>query len=937
MKAPKVFISYSHDSEEHADRVLDFANRLRGDGVNAILDQYEHPPPDDWPLWMDKNILDADFVLMVCTKTYYRRVMNEEVAGKGLGVRWEGKLIYQHIYQAKSKNTRFIPVLFEDCNVDDIPTPLQGGARYRIDSEQGYEDLYGHLTDQPKTVKPELGKLKKLPQRQRSADFPVGPKISIARLPATNKDLFGRENELALLDRAWENQQTNIVAFVAWGGVGKSALVNEWLQRMQGDHFRGAQRVYGWSFYSQGAKEGTQVSADEFIAAALKWFGDEDPTKGSPWDKGERLAELVKQQRTLLILDGVEPLQTPPGKGVEEGKIKDPGLCCLLKGLATDNPGLCVMTTRMDVDDLKGFASPSVEHVSLERLSDEAGAKLLKILGVVGTDEELKEAANDFGGHALALTLLGTYLAVVHKGEIRKRDLIPKLTDEQKQGAHARRVMESYEKWFDGRPELDILRIMGLFDRPAEAGAIEAVKAKPVIKGLTSKLKELSDADWRYALNHLRQVKLLAAEDDTRPGGLDCHPLVREHFGERLKEHNPKAWKKAHGRLFEYYKSVPEKEFPDSIEEMGPLFAAVAHGCHAGRYQEALEQVYYQRIQREEKAFSTRRLGAFGAGLAVLSGFFDPPWSTIITELTGGDKAYVLSSTGYGLRALGRLSEAIQPLKTSLNLCIADEDWKNAAVDDGNLSDIFLTLGELERSIVYAQQGVMHADRCEDAFKRLTNTSVLAAALHQANRISEAESAYRKAEEMQKEDQPELPLLYSASGYRYCDLLLSQGKFREVERRVGKTLEWAVQQAVLLDPALDHLSLGRACQLQSMQKKTGDFSLAVSHLNEAVEGLRKAGQHDYIARGLLARAELYRVTKEFDKALKDLTEAMTIATRGGMRLREADCHLEQARLHLATGNVDEARKSHEIAKKMVDEMGYHRRDKEVEELDEQLA
>jgi hypothetical protein len=64
---------------------------------------------------------------------------------------------------------------------------------------------------------------------------------------------------------------------------------------------------------------------------------------------------------------------------------------------------------------------------------------------------------------------------------------------------------------------------------------------------------------------------------------------------------------------------------------------------------------------------------------------------------------------------------------------------------------------------------------------------------------------------------------------------------------------------------------------------------------------------------------------------------MTIATRGGMRLYEADCHLEQARLHLAMGNKDEARKSHKIAKKMVNEMGYHRRDQEVEELDEQLA
>ena len=76
-------------------------------------------------------------------------------------------------------------------------------------------------------------------------------------------------------------------------------LVNKWLSQMGHDNYRGAERVYGWSFYSQGAAEGRQVSADQFIAAALTWFGDPDPTVGSPWDKGERLAELIKQQRTL--------------------------------------------------------------------------------------------------------------------------------------------------------------------------------------------------------------------------------------------------------------------------------------------------------------------------------------------------------------------------------------------------------------------------------------------------------------------------------------------------------------------------------------------------------------------------------------------------------------------------------------------------------------
>ena len=143
-RAPKVFISYSHDSREHADRVLDLSNRLRDDGIDTVLDQYETSPEEGWPLWMDNHISAADFVLMVCTETYFRRVMGEEEPGRGLGVRWEGNLVYQHLYDAKKQSTKFIPVLFADGDSAYIPTPVKGASHYFIDSEDGYEGVYCH-------------------------------------------------------------------------------------------------------------------------------------------------------------------------------------------------------------------------------------------------------------------------------------------------------------------------------------------------------------------------------------------------------------------------------------------------------------------------------------------------------------------------------------------------------------------------------------------------------------------------------------------------------------------------------------------------------------------------------------------------------------------------------------------------------------------------
>ncbi len=179
-KHPTVFISYSHDSTEHMDRVLALSDRLRDEGIDCILDQYETSPSQGWTRWMDRNIRDADFVLMVCTETYYRRVMLDEKPGTGLGVKWEGKLINQHIYQADSLNTKFIPVLFDFGKVEHIPTPLQDATYYPVDTKQGYEGLYRRLTNQPPVKKPKLGKPRKLQPRQRHPDFPI--KINTVKL-----------------------------------------------------------------------------------------------------------------------------------------------------------------------------------------------------------------------------------------------------------------------------------------------------------------------------------------------------------------------------------------------------------------------------------------------------------------------------------------------------------------------------------------------------------------------------------------------------------------------------------------------------------------------------------------------------------------------------------------------------------------------------------
>ena len=301
---------------------------------------------------------------------------------------------------------------------------------------------------------------------------PAPEKISVARLPVTGSDVFGREEDIAFLDRAWANKDVNVVTIVAWAGVGKSTLVNHWLRRMAAEHYRSAELVFGWSFYRQGSS-GDTSSADEFLDAALTWFGDPDPRLGTAWEKGERLAKLVAHRRTLLILDGLEPLQNPPGP--QEGRVREPSLQALLRELAAFNTGLCVITTRTPVADIADHERTSALRRDLEQLSSDAGAKLLRTLGVKGDETELRSASNEFSGHSLALTLLGSYLTDAYNGDIRCRgEVSGHLAHDVRQGVHARKVMESYQTWFGEGSEVSVLRMLGLFDRPADEKTLES-------------------------------------------------------------------------------------------------------------------------------------------------------------------------------------------------------------------------------------------------------------------------------------------------------------------------------------------------------------------------------------------------------------------------------------------------------------------------------
>jgi hypothetical protein len=266
----------------------------------------------------------------------------------------------------------------------------------------------------------------------------------------------------------------------------------------------------------------------------------------------------------LLILDGLEPLQYPASDTALAGKLRDPGLETLIKELARGHPGLCIITTRLAIPELQGYTGALSEP--LTRIAPAPAAELLAALGVDGTHAERLALAEDYEGHALALTLAGRYLAKVHNGDIRCKDLIPRLTEipvTLGRSRQAGRVMRRYEVMLGERiaagdtlakRQLALLHIMGLFDRKLERAERGELLKPPVIPGLTDTLMDLTPAQWAETVEALRGLGLLSPARQPDDGGLDCHPLVREYFGPALEKGNRQAWRLVHGRLYDFYR-----------------------------------------------------------------------------------------------------------------------------------------------------------------------------------------------------------------------------------------------------------------------------------------------------------------------------------------------------------------------------------------------
>ena len=523
--------------------------------------------------------------------------------------------------------------------------------------------------------------------------------VDIGRLPSGESEFEGRESEILELCGLVVDARTPVMEIASKGGEGKTSLLVKFVDQCSSTGWKRFRRVFAWSFYNQGIGD-TEASSDQFFSEAFHFFGVTEPIPVSQYEKGRLLASVLADSAGLLILDGVEPLQIPPGP--DGGSLTDPGIRVLLRSLAVSplRNAAAIITTRAEVADLYDLHGSSVKQIGLKPLGDFAARRLLRKRGVAGTDPELDELATSLHRHALSLRLAGSYIREALDGDPSPWKEENLVSQDESEGGHAYRILRAYETWLckpcatqpnTSLQMMELLRLFGLFDRPVRRNLILRLLDQDCQCELTELNVGISESVFRTLVTKLMDLGLVFDVGGTRET-LDCHPIIRQYLRQSLGKFSRGAYRKLHTTVFQYLQEIAP-ELPENSVENAPLFQAVRHGLLAGKYQASLA-VYERRINHSSASYVWLRLGQYADVLNCMSHFVRRFPDVPLPALERTEQRLVMNQLGCALMAAGRPRVAIKALVKNVQINLEDDrDGSSAATNLNNAAECLFFLG----------------------------------------------------------------------------------------------------------------------------------------------------------------------------------------------------------------------------------------------------
>ncbi|MCK4731378.1 MAG: hypothetical protein KAT65_02870, partial [Methanophagales archaeon] len=371
-------------------------------------------------------------------------------------------------------------------------------------------------------------------------------------------------------------------------------------------------------------------------------------------------------------------------------------------------------------------------------------------------------------------------------------------------------------------------------------------------------LANMSELDFRDLIDGLVDWRLISYDETKK--SYATHPLIKGYFESDFDE---KIKKLCHKRIYQYFgEYAPEQ--PETLEDMQPLFEQVYHGCAAGLYDEVLDAVFWNRIQRENEYFITHKLGAWETALSLVKTFFpkgDLSQMPLVSEK--GIQGWLLATAGLALLNTGRPKEAEEAFLTVLQVNIEEKGWENVSVDYQNLAELQFQTGELVSGLESAKKALDAAEKAKSDRDITNSKAYLAWILHLLGKSEEADNWFRRADELRIKIDPDGNRLYSIYGIFYADFLTLMKRIDEALELIKQNLEICQMNNWQVITSECHRCLG------AIERIKGNHNEAEIHLQNAIEIVRRLGMPFFEIEALLESDRLHLDMKRHEEAIRD--------------------------------------------------------------------
>jgi tetratricopeptide (TPR) repeat protein len=745
----------------------------------------------------------------------------------------------------------------------------------------------------------------------------------------------GREQERSDL-AAWLTDDAHpLLAVIAIGGMGKSALGWHWLQEdllpLGLEHW-GLHGVLWWCFYDR------ESGFERFLERAIAYVsgGEMDAADWPVRDRMDCLRALLAEHPFLLMLDGVERLlrayarMDAPYLGDEEVEAQrgvhpaslyqcaDPNVGIFLQWLAGLGATKTLLTSRLLPRELEGLAG--VARRDLKQMDPEDAVRFFRAMDIQGTRAEIQASCAPYGYLPLALRLLA---GLVAEDPARPGD-IAVVTDyeitEDLLGKEQHHILERAYDVLDPAAR-ELLSRMAAFRSPVGYGAVRALFSPP------SKEMDEGEEGFRFeseralkdALRGLVKRGLLSRQEGT--GHYDLHPVVRRYAYERLADKEG-----THARLRDYFAAVPAPERVESLDDLAPLMELYHHTVRAGRYDEAfrlfrdkLDELLYFRFGTYQLIIELLR-ALFPGGEP-----FTPSGEAALPILSReSDQGWTLNRLAQSYAMSGQPSRAVPSLEAAIALEEKQDNKRNLAISLMNIATQQLAIGALTAAEGNLQRDIKLTREIDDKLHEAVGHLEMGRLLLYTGAFEEAGQELETALEA-FEEQGGQQSMGGAWAYRALRALLmgrmERDKAEDPLPAAREARELANVRSYERDIVQAEWLLGAAHRAQ------GELPQAESHLGEALRRCRRINLVEVEPDILLELARLrhaqaqekVRRTSEVRRtweaeALSLAQEALDIADRCQYRLVQADCHNFLAELALEAGDRQKAQEHAETAR-----------------------